>query len=63
MRVSHYWIAKSSESSASFDHSKDGYVRDSWEDVFSSCDELVGKLLDDHLLIEGSRLGEVVPGK
>ena len=36
--VSCYWIAKSSESSTlrMFDHPKDGYVRDSWEDVFSS---------------------------
>ena len=48
-------------SQESFDHPKGSYVRDSWEDVFSSCEGLAGKLLVGHLLRDGSRLGEDVP--
>ena len=66
------WLARFCNSSiclacsscfVSFDHPKDGYVRDSWEDVFSSCERSVRKLLVDHLLRDGSRLGEDVPGQ
>ena len=35
----------------------------SWEDVFSSCEGSAGKLLGDHLLRDGSRLGEDVSGQ
>ena len=46
-----------------FDHPKGGYVRDLWEDVFSSYEGSVGKLLAaGHLLRDGSRLQEEVPG-
>ena len=61
-----FWIAKSSKSFTSresFDHLKDGYLRDSWEDVFSTCDGSVEKLLTDHLLRDDSRLGEDVSGQ
>ena len=47
----------------SFDYPKGGYVRDSWEDVFSSCEGSAGKLLDAHFLRDGSRLGEDVSGQ
>ena len=47
-------------SQESFDHPKGGYVSDSWDDVFLSCDGLVGKLLADHLLRDGRWLGEDV---
>ena len=47
----------------SFDHLKGGYVRDSWEDVFSSCKGSVGKLLVDHFLRDDSRLEENVFGQ
>ena len=45
----------------SFDHLKDGYLCNLWDDVFSSCEGSVGKLLAGHLLREGSRLGKDVP--
>ena len=41
----------------SFDHLKDGYLRDSWEDVFPSCERSSRKLLTSHLLRDGSLLG------
>ena len=47
----------------SFDHSKGGYVRDSWEYVFSSCEGSVRKLLAGHFLRDDSRLGEDVSGQ
>ena len=47
----------------SFNHLKDGYLRDSWEDVFSSCEGSTEKLLADHFLKDGSQLGEDVPGQ
>ena len=40
----------------SFDHPKCGYVRDSWKDVFSSCEGSVKKLLAGYLLRDDSRL-------
>ena len=49
-------------SQGSFDHPKGYYVRDSWEDVFSSCDGSAGKLLVGHLLRDGSRLEKMCPG-
>ena len=48
----------------SFDHPKDGYVSDLWEDVFSSCEGLARILLvAGHLLRDGSRVEEDVPGQ
>ena len=47
----------------SFDHPKGDYVRDSWENVCSSCKGSAGKLLDDHLLRDDSRLREDVFGQ
>ena len=46
----------------SFDHPKGGYIHDSWEDFFSSCEGSSGKLLASHILRDDSRLGEDVPG-
>ena len=47
----------------SFYHLKDSYVRDLWDDVFSSCKGSVGKLLVGHLLKDSSHLGEDVLGQ
>ena len=59
---SSFWIAKylNLPPQESFDHPKGGYVRDLWEDVFSSCEGSTGKLLAGHLLRDDSRLGEDV---
>ena len=40
----------------SFDHSKGGYIRGLWEDMFLSCERSVGESLAGHLLRDGSRL-------
>ena len=59
---SSFWITKLFESfaSRSFDHPKGDYIHDLWEDVFSSYEGSVGKLLAGHLLGDGSQLGDDV---
>ena len=47
----------------SFDHLKDCYLHDSWENMFSSYKGSIGKLLTDHLLRDDNRLEEDVIGQ
>ena len=46
----------------SFDHLQGGYVQGLWEDMFLRCKESARKSLASHLLRNGSRLEEGVPG-
>ena len=60
------WTTRSPQRPAGFiarAHLEDGYLRDWWENVFSMCEGSDDKLLVGHLLRDGSRLGEDVPGQ
>ena len=62
---SSFWIASypNLPPQESFDYSKGSYVRDSWEDVFLSCEGSAIKLLTNQLLRDGSWLEEDVSGQ
>ena len=59
-----FWIIKLSSLSpqGSVDHLKGGYVQGLWVNMFLNCKGSAGKSLAGHLLRDGSRLEEGMPG-